>query len=242
MVQPIPRGGRRHIAVPLAQASLAELLQVLLRALPLGSLEGRELPLAQPQAAVILLDALGDPRRHRQRLVHAGKHGVHLFRAADVKLVGELAVVGHEARLVQRLVNRLAGVDAEQDVVGQVVVLRQVVGVARGHHRETQPPRHVELALHAVALDLQAVALHLNEEVPLAEGPVVPHGQVLGLGLPVAQEQLRELGADAPRKADQALAVLGENVLVDPRLVVVAFEIRPRGEAQQVPKSGSVAS
>ena len=164
---------------------------------------------------------------------------MHLLRAADVELVGELAVVGHEPRLVQRLVDRLAGVDAEQDVVGQVVVLRQVVGVARGHHRKAQPPRHVELALHAVALDLQAVALHLDEEVALAEGLVVPHGQVLGLGPPVVQEQLRELGADAPRKADQALAVLGEDLLVDPRLVVVAFEVRPRREPQQVAETRS---
>ena len=208
VVQPLPGRGRRWIAVALAQASLAELLQVLFRTFLLGRLKRGELPLAQAKAAVVLLDSLGDPRRHRQRLIHAGKDSVHLLGTADVELVGELAVVGHEPRLVQRLVDRLARVDAEQDVVGQVVVLGQVVGVAGGHHRESEPSGHVELALHAVALDLQAVVLDLDEEVPLAEGLVVPHGQVLGLGpcgrsAAVARTRSRRspTGRSAPRCA-----------------------------------------
>ena len=157
-----------------------------------------------------------------------------------MKLIGQLAVVGHEARFVQGLVDRLAGVDAEQDVVGQVVILGQVVSVAGGHDRKSQPSGQVELR-HAVALDLQAVVLDLDEEVPLAEGPGVPHGQVLGLVHAVVQQQLREFRANAARQADQPLAVLCEDLLVDPGLVVIALEIRPRREPQQIAKADAVA-
>ena len=125
--------------------------------------------------------------------------------------------------------------------MGQVVILGQVVGVAGGHHRESEPSGQVELARHAVALDLQAVVLDLDEEVPLAEGLVVPHGQVLGLGHAIVQQQLREFGADASRQADQPLAVLCEDLLVDPGLVVVALEIRPRREPKQIAKADAVA-
>ena len=186
------------------------------------------MPLSQPQAGVVLLDPGGDPRRHRQGFLMAGEHRQHLFRPAHVELVGELAVVGHEPGLVQRLVDRPAGVDAQQDVVSQVVVLSQIVGVAGGHHRQSQPIRHVQLALHALALNLQAVVLDLDEKIALPERLVVPHGQVLGLGLAVIQEQLRELGANAARQADEAVAVLGQNLLVDPGLVVISLLVRPR--------------
>ena len=146
VVQPLLGRGRRWIAVALAQASLAEFLQVLFRTFLLGCLKRGKLPLAQAKAAVVLLDSLGNPRRDRQRLIHAGKEAVHFLGTAHVKLVGQLAVVGDEPRFVQGLVERLARVDAEQDVVGQVVILGQVVGVAGGHHRESEPSGQVELA------------------------------------------------------------------------------------------------
>ena len=241
MVQPLLGRGRRWIAVALAQASLAEFLQVLFRTFLLGCLKRGKLPLAQAKAAVVLLDSLGNTRRDRQRLIHAGKEAVHFLGTAHVKLVGQLAVVGDEPRFVQGLVERLARVNAEQDVVGQVVILGQVVGVAGGHHRESEPSGQVELARHAVALDLQAVVLDLDEEVPLAEGLVVPHGQVLGLGHAIVQQQLREFGANTSRQADQPLAVLCEDLLVDPGLVVIALEIRPRREPKQIAKAGAVA-
>ena len=112
MVQPLLGSGRRGVAVALAQPLLAKLLQVLLGGFLLGRVETRKLPLAQAEAAVVFLDHAGNPRRHRQGLIHARQEVVHLLGTADVELIGELAVVGHEAGLVQRLVDRLAGVDA----------------------------------------------------------------------------------------------------------------------------------
>ena len=80
------------------------------------------------EALVVLLDQVGDPRRGGQGLLVAGHRGVHLLGAADVELVGlELHPV--------RVVDRLAGVDAEQDVVRLGVLAGQVVGVAGGDER-----------------------------------------------------------------------------------------------------------
>ena len=61
VVQPLLGRGRRWIAVALAQAPLAEFLQVLLRTFLLGCLKRGKLPLAQAEAAVVLLDSLGNP-------------------------------------------------------------------------------------------------------------------------------------------------------------------------------------
>ncbi len=102
-----------------------------------------------------------------------------------------------KSRLVERLINGLTGVDAQQDVVGQVVILGQVVSVAGGHDRQAEPRGQVELARHAVALNLKSVVLDLDEKVALAKGLVIPHGQFLCLGDAIAQEELRELGSDA---------------------------------------------
>ena len=88
---------------------------------------------------------------------------------------------------------------------------------------------------------MQAVVLHLDEEVSLAECLVIPHGQVLGLDDAIAQQELRKLGSDASRQADQPFAMLGEDLLVDPGLVVISLEVRARREPQQVTKADAVA-
>ena len=100
VVQPLLDRGRRGVAVALAQALLAELLQVHFGALLIGRLETRKLPLAQAEAAVVFFDSTGNPRRHPQRLVHAGQEVVHFRGTADVELIGKLTIVGHEAGLI----------------------------------------------------------------------------------------------------------------------------------------------
>ena len=124
--------------------------------------------------------------------------------------------------------------------MSQIVILGQVVGVAGGDHRESKPSSQVELACHTVALDLQSVVLDLDEEVPFSEGLVAPHRQVLGLGHAIVQQQLREFRTNASREANQPLAVLCKNFLVDPGLVVIALEIRSRRESQQIAKADAV--
>ena len=117
--------------------SLAELAQVLLGRLVLRRLERREAAPAQAEAFVVRLDHLGDPRRGGQRLLVPRHRGIHLLGAAQIELVG---LEPHPGRVV----DRLAGVDAEQDVVRGGVLAGQVVGVAGRHHGQAHPPRDVD--------------------------------------------------------------------------------------------------
>ena len=137
VLEPVERLGRRVFAVALAQARLAELAEVVLGRLLVRGLERGEAAAAQVEALVVRLDQLGDPRRGGQGLVVAGHRLVHLLGAADVELVGlEL----HP----RRVVDRLAGVDAEQDVVRGGVLAGQVVGVAGRDQRQAHPPGDVD--------------------------------------------------------------------------------------------------
>ena len=54
---------------------------------------------------------------------------------------------------------RLAGVDAQQNLVGVGVVLGQIVGVARVHQRQAEPVGDVDGGLGAAALDVPTVLL-----------------------------------------------------------------------------------
>jgi hypothetical protein len=55
------------------------------------------------------------------------------------------------------------------------------------------------------------------------------------------EQELRHLGREASRQADQAIGALGEQLLVDPRTVVEALQVRVRDQLQQVPVAGRVA-
>ena len=107
-------------------------------------------------------------------VVVPGKRRVHLLRAAEVELVAfhpHPVGVGAE----------LAGVDAEQHVLGLGVLAMDVVDVAGGDQRQAHLLGHLDGALHGHPLDLQAVVLDLDE-VAVAEEPVEPGGHLTGLG------------------------------------------------------------
>ena len=112
-----------------------------------------------------------------------------------------------------------------------VVLLHQVVRVAGGDHRQAEPPGEVGGGLLVVTLNLDVVVLDLDEEVLGAENLLIPDGQLLGVLEFAVEDVVGELRRDAPRQADQPLGVAFEDLLVDPRLVVVPFEERQRREA-----------
>ena len=65
-------------------------------------------------------------------------------------------------------VRKLAGVDAQQHVLGFGVLAVDVVGVARGHQRQAHPLGDVDRAFQRQPLDFEAVVLDLDE-VAVAE-------------------------------------------------------------------------
>ena len=75
--------------------------------------------------------ALGDEQRVLQAVGNVSEDDAHLLRCLQEELV---AVVAHALRVV----DRLAGADAEQDVVRLMVALLQVVHVVGADERQVQ--------------------------------------------------------------------------------------------------------
>ena len=234
VVEALAHLGAGVVAVPVAQALPRRARGGSPRAsCSSGGAERGEAALAQAEALVMRLDHRGDPRRGGQGLLVAGHRRVHLLRAADVEL---LRLEPHPRRVVERL----AGADAQQDVVRGGVLAGQVVGVAGRDQRQAHPPGDVDRPFGAIALDRHAVVLDLDVEVLLAEDLLVPGAEPLGLGRLAVEDVVGELRRGAAGEADQPLGVPLEDLLVDPGLVVEALEERQAREPHQVAEAGAV--
>ena len=85
------------------------------------------------------------------------------------------------------------------------------------------------------------MGLDLHEVVVPAEDLLVPPGR-LPRPRDIAGAQVPgDLGVQAPREHQQPVGVLCEELVVDPGLVVVALEVRPRDELDEVLVAGPVA-
>ena len=150
-------------------------------------------------------------------------------------------VVGLELQPAGRVQVR-GRADAQQDVVGLVLLPPDVVQVVRDDERQVQLGREAEELLVEPALLREAVVLELEEEAVLPEDVAVLAGDRPG-EVPVLDLQgPRDLAVEARRQADQALAVLGQVLAVDARLVVVAVDVRVGDEPAQVPVAGRCPS
>ncbi len=117
------------------------------------------MPLAELQLDV---DAVGDLLAAARRPLRSPGNAAYISSgAAEKELV---AFHPHAVRVGAEL----AGVDAQQHVLGVGVLAVDVVGVAGGHQRQAHPLGHVDGALHGEPLNLQAVVLDLDE-VAVAE-------------------------------------------------------------------------
>ncbi len=130
--------------------------------------------------------------------------------------------------------------DAEQDVVRLGLVLADVVEVVGHDERQAGLRREAEQLLVEPPLVRHAVVLELQVEAVLAEDVAVLAGEV-ARQLPVLDlERLGDLARQARRQPDQALAVRGEMLAIDPRLVVVAVDVGVGDEPTQVPIADEV--
>ena len=212
-------------AVAAGQAALALRAQPALDRLAVGHREVRDAQLAERQLEV---DHLGDP----PRVADAPRAGRGRGPPSRPPTSGRTRALSNFSRFGR--VEVVAGADAEQDVVGLGLGLVDVVEVVGHDERQAGLRRQAEELLVEAALLGQAVVLELEEEVVLAEDVAVLAGQPPG-ELPVVDlERLGDLAAEAGGQADQALAVAGEVLAVDPRLVVVAVEVGVGDEPAEV--------
>ena len=115
------------------------------------------------------------------------------------------------------------GVDAQQRIVVNRVLLVRVVQVVRREQRQAQVLRQLEqVAAHPTFdVDVEVVLHELAVEVALAEDVTELGGRLDGLVvLPEAQAGL-DLARGAARRADETLAVLLQQLTVEARVLRV---------------------
>ncbi len=191
---------------------------------PLGQREVRQLRGAELD---VDLRPLGDPQRVVARLGHLAEEVAHLVGGLEVVLLAlELEAL--------RVRQHGAGLHAEQGVVGLVVLAVGVVGVVGGQQRRPQRGGQLDQLRVGLALGRQAVVLQLDEEVVAPEDLLQPAGLLQRALLVALQQRLQDMTAEAAGGGDQALAVLGEQLPVEARLVVVALEEGLRREVDEV--------
>ena len=111
----------------------------------------------------------------------------------------------------------------------------EVVRVVGAGDRHPERPGDAEGPVGHPDLVVEPVRLDLHEVVVAPEDVGVPAGDLERLALLPGQEEPRDLGVEAPGQDQEAVRVLGQELLVDPRLVVEPLEVALRDELDQVP-------
>ena len=212
-----PRESRRE-AVP------HDMLEVLIEGEAGRHVEVGQLVLGTGQIDVA---PLGDADRILQRFREVPEDLRHLLGRLQVELV---AVVAQPLGVV----DRLAGADAQQNVVRLEVRVRQVVDVVGHDERQAEILRDRLKADVDDPLIVDALVLHLQKEVVGAEDVPIRRRRIDRPLLLLRADPGGDLTLEAAAQANEAGRMLREQLLVDARLVVEAFRV-PRGhELDQV--------
>ena len=216
-------------AVASLQALLAQLAEM-----PLGGQTLGDAGIGQqrPSEVEADLDLLRDARRVVGGSGQLRQQRAHLLFRLEVE---GAALELHPVLLVDRRVRA----DAEQHVVGVLLLRRGVVRVVAQQERQVQLPRERDEARRQAAELLLPVLLQLDV-VAAGEGVAVPAEGLAGVGLALLLEGRHHLARGACRERDQAVAVRGEQLAVHARAVVEALEVRRGGELEQVAVPGLV--
>ena len=161
--------------------------------------------------------AFGDGRGAFERVRQFAEDLGHLLGGLEIKLIG-----GKAHALGIR--HGLAGLNAEQHFLRAGVGAREVMAIVGGHQGNAALAREAhELAIHG-PIDLQALVLNFEEEIAFAEDVAQAIGGVAGIVVTALDERLGHRAAQAGGKRNEPAAVLGQQVVIDARLIVEAFE------------------
>ena len=211
------------LRVAALQAFLGEAAQVLVGGRELGG--NGEAGHERPPEVQLHPALLGDGEGVLDRPGQVREELLHLRRALHVESRG----IAHPFGIGQVLPR----LDADQGVVGGVVVCAQEVEVVGGHQRHPELAVQVQEPVVDLGLDLDAVALDLQVVVVPEDLHVLPR-RGLGLVHPLLLDQVGHLSGDACGHADKPLAVLPQELLVDARIVVEALGVPLGDELDQV--------
>ena len=173
--------------------------------------------------------ALGDRERVRERLGQSREDLAHLLGRLEVELVGR--------RTCHRFGSDDLGAGRMQSSTSWARGVRRldVVGVVRAAERQAEALGRCGAALGDLDLLGEAVVLDLEEVVVLARRSRRTSRRPRG---PSRSSPARSSRVTSPLRQpgedDQPVRVLGQHLLVDARLVVVALEVAPGDELDQV--------
>ena len=170
---------------------------------------------------------LGHLARVQHGLWDFGEKRLHLLRRAQVEL---LLHVTHPLGVAQE---RLRA-EADEAVVRVAVLAIDVVDVVRGDALQAEFLRPRDEVLVHLRLFGDAVVLEFEIEVLRAHRLLEPIERRAGLGEVILDDGLGNLAGETARERDQALAVRGEDFLVDARLVVIALQMGRGRELDEV--------
>ena len=194
----------------------------------------RHLEFRQVIAAHLDLDvaALGDLERrvHGRRMIV--EELAHLVAIAHV----EAAAVEAEAL---RVVVVRRGADAQEQIVVAVIALFQVMRIVGRHQRKPEICGHLQQLGVDLILRGNPVSLHLQVEAPGKDPAELLDDAPGAIGIP-GEDRAAHHRRQAARGGDQSLAVVAEQVEIDPRLVVEPFQIALRNQVHQVAIAGLV--
>ena len=210
---------RRGTRVALTEALIAHAAEIRQRIAPVRRREGGQMIVVEFKFD---LAAVGNALCVFQRLRQGGEEGAHLVLGLQVEL---LRLKAHAVRVVERL----AGLDAQQHILQLTVLAREIMRVVRRHERKARLLRDAQQAAVDLTLLRNAVVLQLQIEMLRAEN--AGKLQRIGLGsviVPGAQPA-RDLARQTGRQSDQALAVLPQQGEVYAGLAVKALQ-EPHGD------------
>ena len=178
------------------------------------------------------IDAIGDLERIRDRLGMIRKKRAHFVRRFEIKL----RRITHPPFVL----HHLAGADADHHVVRLVMAPLQKMHVVRRDQAEPEFLREARQHLVAFVLRLDAVVVHLEEEILRAEDVAKFRHALPRLGQIVRLDRHVDLALEATAQADQSRRMRREQLLVDPRLVMKSVEMRGGDQLHQVAIAGLV--
>ncbi len=221
--------GRERLAPALRRPLEGQVAQVVLGGgHPRRQRELRQLGLAELDGDV---GPLGDPQRVVAGRGHLAEEVAHLLRRLEVVLVAlEVEAL--------RVAHQRAGLDAEQRVVGEVVVAARVVAVVGGQQGRAELPGDLDQLGVGVALGGQPVVLQLDEQAVAAEDVLQAARLLQRPGRIALDERLQHVATEAAGGGDEALVVALQQLPVQAGLVVVALEEGQAGQLDEVAVAG----
>jgi len=175
---------------------------------------------------------LTDRKRVRHRIGEILEQVAHFLRRFEI----QLRFVVHAVLVL----HHLAGADAKHHVVRVVIAPAQKMDVIRRNQTETELFRQLRQDPVAFVLLFHAVVVQFQEEILRAEDVAILSRGLFRLVDVVRLNGGINFAGQTSAQSDQTGGMLGEKLLVDPRRVMKAVEMRRCNQFHQIAITGLV--